>query len=46
MIFLTLRAIIKTRKERRKSKRVVLKGLFYISTEELRTAVIAAENET
>jgi hypothetical protein len=41
-----LRAIIKTRKERKKGKRAVLKGQFHISTEELRTGVVAAEKET
>ena len=41
-----LRAIIKTRKERKKGKRAVLKGYFYISTEELYIVVIIAENET
>jgi hypothetical protein len=41
-----LRAIIKTRKERKKGKRLALKGQFHISTEELRAAVVAAEKET
>ena len=41
-----LRAIIKTRKERKKGKQAVLKGHFCISTEELHIAVVTAENET
>ena len=35
-----LRAIINTRKERKKGKRIALKGQFHISTEELRAAVV------
>jgi len=41
-----LRSIIKKRKTRSKGKRVVLKGHFHISTQELCDAVVAAEIET
>jgi hypothetical protein len=41
-----LRSIIKKRTTRKKGKRVVLKGHFHISTQELCDAVIAAEKET
>jgi hypothetical protein len=39
-------AISKTRKECKRSKRLALKGIFRISTEQLRAAVVAAEKET
>ncbi|KAK9357499.1 hypothetical protein V1504DRAFT_56024 [Lipomyces starkeyi] len=41
-----LRSIVKKRKTRTKGKRVVLKGHFHISTQELHDAVVTAENET
>jgi hypothetical protein len=41
-----LRSIIKKRATRTKGKRVVLKGHFHISTQELCDAVVAAERET
>ncbi|MBN6743352.1 hypothetical protein JKG47_23415, partial [Acidithiobacillus sp. MC6.1] len=41
-----LRSIIKQRATRTKGKRVVLKGYFYISTQELYNAIIAAEKAT
>ncbi|KAK9481434.1 hypothetical protein V1527DRAFT_379351, partial [Lipomyces starkeyi] len=41
-----LRSIIKKRTNRTKGKRVVLKGQFHVSTQELCDAVAAAENDT
>jgi hypothetical protein len=41
-----LRSIIKKRTTRKKGKRVALKGHFYISTQELCDAVVAAEKDT
>ena len=41
-----LRSIIKKRNTRSKGKRMVLKGHFHISTQELLGAVVAAEKET
>ena len=41
-----MRSIIKKRTTRTKGKRVVLKGHFHISTQELCDAVIAAEKDT
>ena len=41
-----LRAIIKTRRKQNKGKRAVLKGHFHISTENLRSQVVAAETAT
>ena len=41
-----MRAIIKTRRERKKGKRAALKGHFHITTEELCASVIAAEEAT
>lgn len=41
-----LRSIIKQRTTRKKGKRVVLKGQFHISTQELCNAVVAAEEAT
>ena len=39
-------SIIKKRKTRKKGKRVILKGHFHISTQELCDAVVEAEKET
>jgi hypothetical protein len=41
-----LRAIIQTRRTRMKGKRAILKGHFHISTEELRSQVVEAEEAT
>ncbi|KAK9316490.1 hypothetical protein V1524DRAFT_452798 [Lipomyces starkeyi] len=41
-----IRSIVKKRKTRTKGKRVVLKGHFHISMQELHDAVVTAENET
>ena len=41
-----LRAIIQTRRKQNKGKRAVLKGHFHISTENLRSQVVAAEEAT
>ena len=41
-----LRSIIKTRRTQQKGKRTILKGQFHISTEELRSQVVAAEEAT
>ncbi|KFY19627.1 hypothetical protein V491_04323 [Pseudogymnoascus sp. VKM F-3775] len=41
-----LRAIIQTRRKQQKDKRAILKGQFYISTEELQSQVVAAEEAT